>query len=51
MLVLLILGVVVQRVRGADTCNHVFTLGVDQPLSVEKVFTGCRVTGEGHSGS
>ena len=32
--VMIVLGGFVERVRGADTGNHVFALGVDQPLAV-----------------
>ena len=49
-LVMLVLGGFVEGVRGADTCNHVFALGVDEPFSVELVVTGGRVTGECHTG-
>ena len=37
-------GGLVERVRGADTCNHVLSLCVDEPLSVEFVVTVGRVT-------
>ena len=48
-LVLLALGGLVQGVRGADTRNHVFTLGVDEPLAVELVVTVGRVARERHA--
>ncbi len=50
-LVLFALGGFVQGVRGADTCNHVFALGVDEPFTVELVVTVCRVAGECNAGS
>ena len=50
-LVLLVLGVIVQRVGGTDTSNDIFTLGVDQPFTVELVVASGRVTGECHAGS
>ena len=43
-LVLLGLGGLVQRVRGTDSSNHILTLGVDEPLSVELVVSVGRVT-------
>ena len=50
MLVLLVLGVFVQRIGGTDTGHHVFTLGVDEPFAIELVVAGGGVTGEGHAG-
>ena len=49
-LVLLVLGGVVDRARGADAGHDVLALGVDQPLAVELVVAGGRVAGEGHAG-
>ena len=46
MLVMLGLGGLIERVRGTDTGDHIFALGVDQPLTIELVVTGRRVTGE-----
>ena len=43
-LVLLCLGGLVQRVRGTDSGNHILTLRIDQPLSIELVVSGGRVT-------
>ena len=40
----------VDRLRGADAGDHVFALGIDQILTVEVVFAGGRVAGEGHAG-
>ena len=51
MCVLRALGCVVERVRGTDTCNHVLTLSIDEPFSVELVVAVCRVAGEGYAGS
>ena len=42
-LVVSILCSFIQRVGGADTGNHVFTLGVDEPFTVEVVVSGCGV--------
>ena len=50
MLVLLVLGVLVERVRGTDPRDHVLALRVGQPLAVELVVAGRRVAGEGHAG-
>ncbi len=50
-LVLLVLGVVVQRVGGTDASHHVFALGVDEPFAVELVVASGGVTCEGHTGS
>ena len=50
-LVVLVLGSFVERVRSTDTCNHILALGVDEPLSVELVVTVGRVAGECHAGS
>ena len=50
MLVLLVLGVVVQRVRRADAGHDILTLRVDQPFAVELVLAGGRVASEGHAG-
>ncbi len=49
-LVLLVLGVVVDRARGADAGHDVLALGVHQPLAVELVVAGGRVAGEGDAG-
>ena len=49
-LVLLVLGVVVQRVGGTDTGHHILALGVDEPLAIEEVFAGGGVTGESNAG-
>ena len=43
-LVVRVLCRLVERVRGTDTCNHVLSLCVDEPLSVEFVVTVGRVT-------
>ena len=43
-LVVRVLGCLVERVRGADTCNHVLSLCIDEPLSVEFVVTVGRVS-------
>ena len=45
-LVMLRLGGLVERVRGADARDHVLTLGVDQPLTIELIVTGSRVARE-----
>ena len=50
-LVVLVLGGFIERVRSTDTCNHILALGVDEPLSVELVVTVGRVAGECHTGS
>ena len=39
----------IKRIRCADTCNHIFSLCVDQPLSVEYLFSGCRISCECNS--
>ena len=49
-LVLLVLGVVVDRARGADARHDVFALGVHEPLAVEFVVAGGRVAREGDAG-
>ena len=43
-LVLLCLCGLVERVRGTDSGNDILTLGVDEPLAVELVVSGGRVT-------
>ncbi len=48
--VLFVLGVVVDRARGADAGHDIFTLGVHQPFTVELVVAGGRVAGEGYAG-
>ena len=50
MLVLLVLGLVVKRVRCADTCNNVLALSVDKPLTIEQVLASGGVTGECNAG-
>ena len=50
MLVLLVLGLFVERIGRADAGHHVLALGIDQPLAVELVLAGGRVAGEGHAG-
>ena len=50
-LVMFVLGSLVERVGGADTCDHVLSLGVDQPFAVELVVSGGGVAGERHAGS
>ena len=49
-LVLLVLGLVVQRERGAGAGDDVFALGVDEPFAVELVVAGGGVAGERHAG-
>ncbi len=49
-LVLLVLGVVVEGVGGADTGNDILALGVDEPLAVELVVAGGGVAGESDAG-
>ena len=39
-----------QRLRGADSGNHVFPLGVEQEFAVEAVVAGGRVAGEADAG-
>ena len=51
MLVLLVLGLFVERTGRADAGYHVFTLGVDQPFAVEIVLAGGRIAAERHAGS
>jgi len=48
-LVLLVLGGLVERIRGADARHHVLALGIDQPFAVELVLAGGGVAGEGHA--
>ena len=50
MLVLLVLGLVVKRIRCADTSHNVLALSVDKPLTVEQVLASGRVTGECNAG-
>ena len=49
-LILLIAGVVVQRIRGAGSGDHVLALRIDQPFAVELVVAGRRIAGERHAG-
>ena len=49
-LVLLVFGGLVERVGGADARHHILALGVGQPLAVEPVVAGGRISGEGHAG-
>ncbi len=44
-----LLGDIIDSKRGADTGHHIFSLGVDQPFSVEVIVAGSRVAGEGDS--
>ncbi len=44
--VLFVLCFIVQGTGGADTCNNILALGIDQPFAVEQVFTGGGVTRE-----
>ncbi len=39
-----------EGLRGTDTGNHIFALGVDQIFAVVSVFAGGRVTGEANAG-
>ena len=45
-LVLLVLGLVVERVRCTDTCHNVLALSIDKPLAVEQVLASGGVAGE-----
>ena len=49
--VLFVLCFIVQRVRCTGTGNHVFTLCIDQPFTVEFVIAGSGVTCECNTGS
>ncbi|CCX56622.1 uncharacterized protein BN459_00317 [Bacteroides sp. CAG:1060] len=49
--VVLVFGSLVERVRSADTCHNVFTLGIDKPLAIELVVSVGRVTRECNTGS
>ena len=37
------------RFGSTDTCNYVFTLGIDEEFSVEEVFSSGRVPGEAYA--
>ncbi len=48
--VLIVFRIVVQGIGGANTGNHIFSLCIDKPFTIELVFTCGGITGKGHSG-
>jgi len=38
-----------QVAGGSDASHHIFTLGIDQKLPIEHIFTGGRVAGKGNA--
>ena len=39
-----------QRLRCADACHHILTLGIDQELAIQALLTGGRIAGKGNAG-
>ena len=49
-LIVLVLGCLVQRIRRADARYDVLSLGIDQPFSVEFILACRRVAGKSYAG-
>ncbi len=48
--VLFVFRIVVQGIGGANTGNHIFSLCIDKPFTIELVFACGGITGKGHAG-